>query len=43
MRAKTMGGTDVDLDQGVVDGLRQRLKGLLLLPGDAGYESSRTV
>ena len=43
MRAKTMDGREIDLKQDTVDGLKTRLRGPLLVPGDAGYEESRTV
>jgi FAD/FMN-containing dehydrogenase len=33
----------VELKQETVDGLRMRLRGPLFLPGDAGYEESRTL
>ena len=43
MRAKTVNGGEIDLKQEAIDGLRMRLLGQLLQPGDAGYEESRTV
>jgi FAD/FMN-containing dehydrogenase len=43
MRATTTEGREVDLNQNAFDGLRLRLRGPLLLPGDVGYEESRTV
>lgn len=43
MNAKTTDGHDVDLTQSVLDALKLRLSGPLLMPGDAGYEQSRTV
>ncbi len=43
MRAKTTQGGEIDLKQDALDGLKARLRGQVLLPGDAGYEESRTV
>ena len=43
MRATTTHGHEIDLKQDTFDGLRMRLRGSLLLPGDVGYEESRTV
>jgi hypothetical protein len=43
MRATTTEGREIDLNQNAFDGLRLRLRGPLLLPGDVGYEESRTV
>ncbi len=43
MKATTIEGREIDLKQEAVDGLKMRLKGPLLFPGDAGYEDSRTV
>ena len=43
MRATTTEGREIDLNQTAFDGLRLRLRGPLLLPGDVGYEESRTV
>ena len=43
MRAKTMDGREFDLKQETLDGLKQRLRGPVILPGDGGYEESRTV
>ena len=43
MRGRTLEGKDIELEQGALDGLRTRLRGPLLAPGDAGYEDSRTV
>lgn len=43
MKAKTLNGDEIELKQGVLDGLRMRLKGPVLVPGDAGYEESRSV
>jgi FAD/FMN-containing dehydrogenase len=43
VKAKTIDGRDVDLKQEALDGLRARLSGPLVLPGDAGYDDSRTL
>ncbi len=43
MTVKTIEGRDVDLKQEAIDGLKMRLRGPLLGPGDAGYDESRTV
>ncbi len=43
MRAKSMDGREIDLKQDILDGLKMRLKGPVLVPGDAGYEESRSV
>ena len=43
MNAKTIDGREVALKQDGLDGLKARLRGPLLMPGDAGYEESRTV
>jgi FAD/FMN-containing dehydrogenase len=36
-------GREIDLKQDVLDGLKMRLKGPVLVPGEASYEESRTV
>src|SRR5215207_10954576 len=43
MRARTLQGGEVELEQAAVDGLKTRLRGPVLVSGDAGYEESRTV
>ena len=43
MRAKTTDGQEFDLKQDLLDGLKMRMRGSLLLPGEPGYEDSRTV
>ncbi|MDS4041578.1 MAG: FAD-binding oxidoreductase [Candidatus Competibacter sp.] len=43
MRATTTQGREIDLKQDAIDGLKMRLRGSVLLPGDVGYEESRTV
>jgi len=40
MKARTSDGREIDLDQTIVDTLRTRLRGPVLVPGDAGYEDS---
>jgi FAD/FMN-containing dehydrogenase len=43
VRATTTQGREIDLKQNTIDGLKTRLRGPVFLPGDAGYEESRTV
>jgi FAD/FMN-containing dehydrogenase len=43
MRARTIEGREIDLKQEKLDGLKQRLRGPVVLPGETGYEESRTV
>ena len=43
MRATTTQGHPIDLKQETFDNLKTRVRGPVLLPGDAGYEDSRTV
>ena len=43
MKMQTMDGREIDLKQETFDGLKTRLRGPVFLPGDAGYEESRTV
>ena len=43
MKTKTIEGREIDLKQEILDGLKVRLLGTVLVPGDAGYEDSRTV
>ncbi len=43
MTAKTMEGREIDLKQDTIGGLRTRLRGPLLVPGDVGYDDSRTL
>lgn len=44
MRATSTQGREIDLTQSAIfDGLERSLRGTLLLPGDVGYEESRTV
>jgi hypothetical protein len=43
MKAKTLDGCEIDLPQAAVDGLRTRLKGPVLVAGDAGYDEPRAV
>jgi len=43
MRAKTTDGQEFDLKQDLLDGLKMRMRGQLLFPGEPGYDDSRTV
>jgi len=43
MKATTTHGREIDLKPEILNGLRTRIRGPLFLPGDAGYEESRTV
>jgi FAD/FMN-containing dehydrogenase len=43
IKGKMLDGSEFDLTQDVLDSLRTRLKGPLLLSGEVGYEESRTV
>ena len=43
MRVRTTEGQEIDLKQNTLDGLKMRLRGPVLVPGDAGYDDSRTV
>ena len=43
IKVKMLDGGEFDLKQDALNGLKIRLKGPLLLPGDAGFEESRTV
>ena len=43
MRATTTQGREIDLKQDSFDALKMRLRGPVFLPGDVGYEESRTV
>src|SRR5436189_134556 len=43
MKMKTREGREIELQQDKLDSLRMRLRGSMLLSGDAGYEESRTV
>ena len=43
MKILSKDGREKDLNKEALDGLRLRLKGPILLPGDSGYEESRTV
>ena len=43
MIAKTMQGREIDLKPETLGGLKMRLRGPVLTPGDVGYEESRTV
>ncbi len=43
MKVRTTEGREIDLKQETLGGLKMRLRGPVILPGDAGYEESRTV
>ncbi|GAM09129.1 FAD-linked oxidoreductase [Geobacter sp. OR-1] len=43
MRAKTMDGREIEMQQLTLDSLKMRLKGQVVVQGDAGYDESRTV
>ncbi len=43
MLARTLEGVEIDLKQEVISDLRMRLKGEVVVPGDAGYDESRIV
>jgi FAD/FMN-containing dehydrogenase len=43
MRARTTEGREIELKQDTLGGLKMRLRGPVLVPGDAGYDESRTV
>lgn len=43
MKLKSLVGRDIDLNQDRVDDLKMRLRGPVLIPGDVGYDESRTV
>lgn len=43
MRARTVNGREIDLQPDVVSNWKSRLRGPVLLPGEAGYDDSRTV
>ena len=43
MEAKTIEGREIDLKQETLDGLKKRLQGPVFVPGDFGYDESRTV
>jgi FAD/FMN-containing dehydrogenase len=43
MKAKTLDGGEIDLKQEYLDSLRSRLRGVVLIPGDPGYDENRSV
>jgi hypothetical protein len=43
MKVKMLDGGEFDLTQDMLDGLKVRLKGPLLLSGDSGFDEARTV
>ncbi len=43
MIARTLDGAEIELSQTLLDGLKARLTGPLIVPGDGAYEESRSV
>ncbi len=43
MRAKALDGRDIELDDARVTALRSRLRGAVALPGEPGYDESRSL
>jgi FAD/FMN-containing dehydrogenase len=43
MKARALNGSEIDLKQDMIDGLKTRLRGPVLLPDDHGFEETRTV
>lgn len=43
MKARTLEGGEVELEQERVDSFKARLRGQLILPGEAGYDEARSV
>jgi FAD/FMN-containing dehydrogenase len=43
MHARTLDGQEIELKPEALGGLKMRLRGPVVLPGDAGYDESRTV
>jgi len=43
MKTRTIAGHDIELNWETLDGLKMRLRGPVLMPGDVGYEDSRIV
>lgn len=43
MKVKTMDGSEIELKQEILDSLKIRLKGPVLISGDVGFDESRTV
>lgn len=43
MRAKTLDGREIDLTQDMLAGLKTRVRGPVLVPGDMGYEESHAI
>ena len=43
MKIKTPDGREIDLKQEIFNNLKMRLRGPVFVPGDSGYEESRTV
>jgi FAD/FMN-containing dehydrogenase len=43
MKVQTLDGSEIDLKKDILEGLTMSLAGSVILPGDTGYEDSRTV
>jgi FAD/FMN-containing dehydrogenase len=43
VKARTIDGREIDLKQEALDGLKMRLSGQVLVPGEAGYDDSRSL
>jgi FAD/FMN-containing dehydrogenase len=43
MKVQTLDGSEIDLKKDILEGLTMGLAGSVILPGDTGYEDSRTV
>ena len=43
MKMKTVAGGEIDLKPEILDNFKVRVRGQVLLPGDAGYDASRTL
>ena len=43
MKATTVDGREIDLPDDTLNGLKTRLRGPVILPGEAGYDESRSV
>lgn len=43
MKIKNLEGVVIDLEQAAFDGFKQRVRGPLLLPGDAAYDEARSL
>lgn len=43
MKARTLDGRDVEIDEALVTALRSRHRGAVILPGEGGYHESRSL